>query len=259
MHPSTSGDCQDPSLWLRAQKYEPLANRKVRQAISLAIDEDAINQKFLRGKAYNPVGWLPSSSEAFDKNAKGLGYDLDKAKELMKEAGYEDGFDLMILGSGNQSYGVAVAEIVGQYLSKINIKLSTQQLEEGILYDKLVADDYQGIIWSFGSGPEPLQALKRWYSKNENTSANYAHYNNPEYDALLDKALAETDVAARNELLKQADAVFRDDAAVWLLNYNKAVLAVQPWVHGLQPVSVEIMYQDMADVWVDKTSPRASK
>lgn len=53
--------------------------------------------------------------------------------------------------------------------------------------------------------------------------------------------------------------MFRDDAAVWLLNYNKAVLAVQPWVHGLQPVSVEIMYQDMADVWVDKTSPRASK
>lgn len=241
------------------QKYEPLANRKVRQAISLAIDEDAINQKFLRGKAYNAIGWLPSSSEAFDKDGKALGYDVEKAKELMKEAGYENGFDLAVLGSANQSYGVAVAEIVGQYLSKINIKLTTQQLEEGILYDKLVADDYQGIIWSFGSGPEPLQALKRWHSKTENTSGNYAHYNNPEYDALLDKALAETDVAARNELLKQADAVFRDDAAVWLLNYNKAVLVVQPWVHGLQPVSVEIMYQDMADVWVDKSSPRASK
>ena len=106
------------------QKYEPLANRKVRQAISLAIDEDAINQKFLRGKAYNPVGWLPSSSEAFDKDGKGLGYDLEKAKELMKEAGYENGFDLVVLGSANQSYGVGVAEIVGQYLSKINIKLT---------------------------------------------------------------------------------------------------------------------------------------
>lgn len=54
------------------QKYEPLANRKVRQAISYAIDEDAINQKFLKGKAYNPVGWLPESSEGFDRGRRGL-------------------------------------------------------------------------------------------------------------------------------------------------------------------------------------------
>ncbi|AHK47217.1 oligopeptide ABC transporter, periplasmic oligopeptide-binding protein (plasmid) [Ensifer adhaerens OV14] len=241
------------------QKYEPLANRKVRQAISYAIDEDAINQKFLKGKAYNPVGWLPESSEGFDRGATGLGFDLDKAKALMKEAGYENGFELKILGSANMSYGVAVAEVVGQYLSKINIKVTTQQLEEGILYDKMVADDFQGIIWSFGSGPEPLVALKRWHSKTANTSGNYAHYNNAQYDALLDKAQAETDPAARIALIKQADAVFRDDAAVWLLNYNKAVLAVQPWVHGLEPVAIEIMYQDMADVWVESTSPRSGK
>lgn len=241
------------------QKYEPLANRKVRQAISYAIDEDAINQKFLKGKAYNPVGWLPESSEGFDGEAKGLGFDLDKAKALMKEAGYENGFELKILGSANMSYGVAVAEVVGQYLSKINIKVTTQQLEEGILYDKMVADDFQGVIWSFGSGPEPLAALKRWHSKTANTSGNYAHYNNAEYDALLDKAQAETDPAARLDLIRQADAIFRDDAAVWLLNYNKAVLAVQPWVHGLEPVAVEIMYQDMADVWVEPTSPRSGK
>jgi peptide/nickel transport system substrate-binding protein len=241
------------------QKYEPLADRKVRQAISYAIDEDAINQKFLKGKAYNPVGWLPESSEGFDSGAKGLGFDLDKAKALMKEAGYENGFELKILGSANMSYGVAVAEVVGQYLSKINIKVTTQQLEEGILYDKMVADDFQGIIWSFGSGPEPLVALKRWHSKTANTSGNYAHYNNAQYDALLDKAQAETDPAARIALIKQADAIFRDDAAVWLLNYNKAVLAVQPWVHGLEPVAIEIMYQDMADVWVEAASPRSGK
>ncbi|MDH6234625.1 peptide/nickel transport system substrate-binding protein [Mesorhizobium soli] len=241
------------------QKYEPLANRKVRQAISHAIDVDAINRKFLKGKAYNPVGWLPESSEAFDRGATGFSFDLEKAKLLMKEAGYEKGFELKILGSANMSYGVSVAEVIGQYLSKINIKVTTQQLEEGILYDKMIAGDFQGIIWSFGSGPEPLQALKRWHSKTENTSGNYAHYNNAQYDALLDQARTETDPATRIDLIKQADAVFRDDAAVWLLNYNKAVLAVQPWVHGLKPVAIEIMYQDMADVWVDPGSPRSGK
>ena len=241
------------------QSYKPLANLKVRQAISYAINEDLINSKFLKGKAYNPVGWLPQSSEAFDAEAKGFGFDLDKAKTLMAEAGYEDGFELTILGTANGSYGVPVVEVIGQFLSKINITVKIQQLEGGILYDKLIADDYQGVIWSFGSGPEPMRALKRWHSKTENTSGNYAHYNNAAYDALLDQAQQESDPAARVELLKQADAIFRDDAAVWIFNYNKAVLAVQPWVHGLEPVAIEIMYQDMANVWVDKDSPRASK
>lgn len=241
------------------QKYEPLANPKVRQAISYAINENLINSKFLKGKAYNPVGWLPESSEAFDREAKGFGFDLEKAKALMAEAGYEDGFELTISGTANGSYGVGVAEVVGQFLSKINITVKIQQLEGGILYDNMIADDYQGIIWSFASGPEPLRALMRWHSTTENTSGNYAHYNNPDYDALLDQAKLELDPGARVELLKQADAIFRDDAAVWVFNYNKAVLAVQPWAHGLQPVSIEIMYQDLADVWVDANSPRSGR
>ncbi len=239
------------------QGYEPLANRMVRQAISYAIDEETINSRFLKDKAYNPVGWLPQSSEAFDSTATGFGFDLERAQALMAEAGYEDGFELTISGTANGSYGVAVAEVIGQYLSKINITVKIQQLEGGILYDNIIADDYQGIIWSFGSGPEPLRALKRWHSQTENTSGNYAHYDNPEYDALLDQAQLEIDPSARAELLMQADAIFRDDAAVWVFNYNKAVLAVQPWAHGLQPVSIEIMYQDLADVWVDENSPRS--
>jgi peptide/nickel transport system substrate-binding protein len=59
--------------------------------------------------------------------------------------------------------------------------------------------------------------------------------------------------------LRQADALFREDAPVWFFNYNKAVVAHQPWVHGIKPVAVEIMYQEMADVWVDESSPRAKE
>ena len=127
------------------------------------------------------------------------------------------------------------------------------------MYDRLVAGDYQGIIWSFGSGADPLKALSRWHSTTANTSGNYVHYSNADYDALLDQAATTNDQDKRSKLLQQADRIFQDDAPVWIFNYNKAVLAVQPWVHGIQPVAIEIMYQDFADVWVDSASPRASK
>jgi peptide/nickel transport system substrate-binding protein len=59
-------------------------------------------------------------------------------------------------------------------------------------------------------------------------------------------------------LLKQAHQIFVDDAPVWFFNYNKAIIAYQPWVHGLRPEAIEHMYQYMENVWVEESSPRAN-
>jgi peptide/nickel transport system substrate-binding protein len=66
-------------------------------------------------------------------------------------------------------------------------------------------------------------------------------------------------MAKRVDLLRKADAIFREDAPVWFFNYNKAVVAHQPWVHGIQAVAIEMMYQNMADVWIEESSPRAKE
>ncbi len=58
--------------------------------------------------------------------------------------------------------------------------------------------------------------------------------------------------------VKQAEEIFVEDAPIWFFNYNKAVLAHQPWVHGLAAVAPEMMFQDMTSVWIDETSPRAN-
>jgi len=59
-------------------------------------------------------------------------------------------------------------------------------------------------------------------------------------------------------LVQQAEAIFVEDAPLWFFNYNKAILAHQPWVHGLAPVAPEMMFQDMTNVWIDESSPRAN-
>ena len=77
-----------------------------------------------------------------------------------------------------------------------------------------------------------------------------------EYRAkLLDDAAQEGDMAKRAELLKKANNLLYEEAPVWFFNYNKAVLAYQPWVHGLQPNPTEITHQYLEDVWVDANSP----
>ena len=83
-------------------------------------------------------------------------------------------------------------------------------------------------------------------------------YNNPEFDKYIDMAEATRDQTERIKDLQKADEIFTEDAPIWFFNYNKAVLAHQPWVHGLAPVAPEMMFQDMTGVWVDETSPRAN-
>ena len=74
-------------------------------------------------------------------------------------------------------------------------------------------------------------------------------------------ALAKFDGAREEEvfdLLKQADGIFREDAPLWFFNYNKAIIAHQPWVHDIKPVAVEHMFQDFTSIWVEASSPRAT-
>lgn len=249
-------------LWTRLicfnTDYEPFKKKEVRQAFNYAINASLINKKLLKGKAVDTVGYLPPTSPAFDKNAKGYTYDPEKAKELLKAAGYADGFTVECIGTNNGAWGVKAIEATIPFLKKVGITIKPILMEGAAMGDKAAKGEFQALIWSLDSGPDPIVALRRWSAKNTRAAGNYANYNNPEFDKLLDQAAAERDVAKKMALLAKADQVLIDDPPIWFYNYNKAVMAHHPWVHGLKPVAVEMMYQDMTDVWVDDKSPRAN-
>jgi peptide/nickel transport system substrate-binding protein len=240
-------------------EYKPFANKLVRQAINYAIDSRLIIKKLLKEKAFPCVSYLPTTSPAFDPKAKGYEYNLAKAKELMKKAGYEEGFTFECMTTSSEAYGVPVVEAVMSFLKQINITVKPLQMEGATLAERARKGDYQAVIWSLESGADPLQTLRRFDSRNSRTAGNYFLYNNPEFDKLLDGAAQERDEAKKMAFLRKADAIFLDDAPIWFFNYNKAVIAFHPWVHGIKPVAVEMMYQDLADVWVEGSSPRATE
>ena len=104
-------------------------------------------------------------------------------------------------------------------------------------------------------GPDSMATLQCFYSKTPRTACHYTNYSNPAFDKLFEEAGASLDPAKRTDLLRQANNLLYEDAPVWFFNYNKAVLAYQPWIHGLQANPTEITHQYPEDIWVDTRSP----
>ncbi len=230
---------------------KPFSDKRVRQAINYAIKSDLIIEKYLKGKAFGATSFLPTTSPAFDPKSPRYEYDLDRAKQLMKEAGLEKGFEFEVLCTSSKSYGVGVVEALMPFLKKLNIRVKPQLVEGAVLAERARSGEFQAATWSLESGPDPLQALMRFHKDNSRSATNYPNYQSAEFSGFLDAAAKERDAVKKIDLIKKADAVFKEDAPVWFFNYNKAIIAYHPWVHGIQAVAPEMMYQDLSKIWVD--------
>jgi len=249
-----------PELYTRHVGFNttwgPFKDKKVRQAFNYAIDKKTIIHKYLMDKAYSAVGYLPTSLPAFNPQLEGYSYDLGKAKELLKEAGYPDGFTVEIIGHPtNPAWGIPAVEAIMPYLAAAGIKVKPLALESTELYTRIREGKFEAYIQSFGGVASSLQYLLRWTSDNIG-AVNYVRYNNPEFDKLINRAYKEVDSAKRIALVEDAEKILVEDAPMWFFNYNKAVVVHQPWVHGLEPCALEMFWQPYWKIWVDETSPR---
>ncbi|MBI3199392.1 MAG: ABC transporter substrate-binding protein [Rhodospirillales bacterium] len=234
---------------------KPFDDKRVRQAINHAIDADLIVKRLVKDKAYRATSWLPPSSAAFDKSFKPYAFDQAKAKKLLTEAGFPNGFEWELTTSQNESWGLPIVEAIIPMLDKVGIKVKPKLVEATVLTEILMKGEHKSLISSNLTGPDSLATLRCFYSKTPRTACHYTNYNNPAFDNLLDAAAKEGDMAKRNDMLRQANNLLYEDAPVWFFNYNKAVLAYQPWVHGLQANPTEITHQYPEDIWVDASSP----
>ena len=236
-------------------EFKPFSDKRVRQAINHAIDTDLIIKRLVKDKAYRATAWLPLTSPGYDKARKPYAFDPEKAKKLLAEAGYKDGFEFEWTTSQNESWGLPIVEAVIPMLAKVGIKVKVKQVEVSVLIDQIRKGEPQAWILSAQTGPDPLYALKCFHSATPMTACNYFRFKNPEFDKLLDQAAQTDDNEPRIALLQKADSILYDEAPVWFFNYNKAVMAYQPWIHGLQANATELTHQYPEYIWVDESSP----
>jgi peptide/nickel transport system substrate-binding protein len=239
--------------------YQPFTDRRVRQAINHAINSKLIIQRLARNKAYPATGWLPLSSPAYDEAAVGYDYDPAKARALLAEAGYANGFEFEVNATSNESWGVPIVEAIIPMLAQVGIKVRPRPVESAVHSEFIIKGEFQAYIWSNATGPDPLSALQCFYSRTPRSACNYTGFSNPEFDRLFEAARAERDPAKQNDLLRQANNLLQQEAPVWFFNYNKAVMAYQPWLHGLEKNATELALQNYEALWIDNTAPASRR
>src|SRR5260370_5292916 len=104
--------------------HKAFQDKRVRQAFNHAIDTDLIIKRLVKDKAYRAVSWLPLSSPSFDKTVKPYAFDPDKAKKLLAEAGYPDGFEFEWTTNQNESWGLPIVEAAVPSLANVGINVT---------------------------------------------------------------------------------------------------------------------------------------
>jgi len=249
-------------IWTRNLYFNtregPFVDKKVRQAFNYAIDDEAIIEHYLLGMAFPCVGYLPTSLPTYNPELIGYDYNPQLAKELLKAAGYENGVAIEIIGdSTSTTWGIPYVEAAVPYLEAAGFKVKLVPLESAARHFRRDAGEHDAGMTSTGGLASPLSYISVYLSRYGRAQGNFPAYFNPRFDHYLVLAGKEANFEKRMELIRKAEEIFVDDAPIWFANYSKGVMVYQPWVHGLEPVALDLQYQPMAAVWVDETSPRA--
>ena len=215
----------------------PLQDQRVRKAISLAINRDAIVERVMEGIAIKAGQLLPKGFFGVSPNLKPLEYDPAGAKALLKAAGVGDGFELTIHGPNDRYINDAkIAEAVAQMLTRIGIKTAVETMPKAVYFkrasrggpDKTPEFSFILVGWGAGTGEasSPLKSLLHTYDKSRGFGAsNRGRYSNAEVDKLVEEALSTVDDGARQDLLAKATEIAISDVGIIPLHYQVSTWA----------------------------------
>ena len=213
--------------------FKPFSNVKVRQAVSYAVDPDEIIQTATFGKGVRvgtPV--IPGFKKYYDESlAKAYPKDLAKAKQLLAEAGYPNGFSFAISVPSNYQVHVDTAQVIVNQLKQIGVTATIKQVDWATWISKVYTGrEYEATIISVdGAVLTPASFLSRYVSTAKN---NFFNYKDPEFDKLYEQAANENDDAKRAELFKQAQRLISKDAANVYIQDIASLTALKTGIKG---------------------------
>jgi peptide/nickel transport system substrate-binding protein len=229
-------------LQLRAAATEPLGMLEVRQAISCAIDRQEVIDTAALGEG---VVTGPLTMASFRLPAEELfcyEKDLDKARELMVAAGYEDGFTLNIMAAqAEPPTALSEAQNIQAQLAEINITVEIEPLELATYIDRWLAADFEGAVALNGGRIDPYTMYARYWQYDARFS-DVAGYIDDTLDELMKAGRIETDPEARYAIFAEFQHHLAE-VSPWIWLYTGyTYTAHQPYVVGWEPIANDWLY-----------------
>ncbi|GIO99186.1 glutathione ABC transporter substrate-binding protein [Paenibacillus lautus] len=212
---------------------KPFNDVRVRQALSMAIDKDEIISGIYEGTGIPAVGPLAPDVNGYDATVKPIEHNIDKAKELLKEAGYEGGFSTTIWTNDNPER-IKVAEYVQSKLKELNVEVKIEVVEWGAYLAQTAEGKHDMFIlgWSTVTADADYGMYELFHSKNVGEPGNRTFTKDPELDKLLDAGRKENDPEQRKLIYKQAQEKLVELAPMLYIHHQEYLNGVSSKVEG---------------------------
>lgn len=210
---------------LNQKRQAAFANPKVRQAMAYAYNNVGVAKKVMKGFATPAAQNSPAAYQGHNTALKPR-YDLAKAKELMKEAGYENGFSCTMIAPNNRYVNdEKIAQAFVSMMSKIGITISLKTMPKAQYWDQFDAQvaDIQMIGWHSDTEDSANFFEYLYMCPNKETGKgqyNSGNYCNKEVDELTMASNVETDIEKRKAMLQKVEQILFDDAAFIPLHWQ---------------------------------------
>ena len=227
----------------------PFDDVRVRQAINYAIDKDQIIDSVFGGYATKLyTNFSPVMGVYYNEELEGsYDTDVEKAKELLKEAGYEDGFEFTITAPANYQAHIDTAQIIAQQLQQVGITANIETMEWATWLEDVYGNaQYEATIVGLTGKLDPDAVLGRFkttYPKN------FFKFSNEEYDQLITSALTEQDEQTRIDDYKRCQEILTEQAAAAFISDPNLVVACRKDLKGY--TFYPVTFHDMTKLYYE--------
>ncbi|MEM6804267.1 MAG: ABC transporter substrate-binding protein [Bacteroidota bacterium] len=217
-------------------KGHPIRDVRIRKAINHAIDKEKLVKYLLNGMGYPAhAGIVPQGMPGFNADLSAYPYDLQKARDLLKEAGYPQGKGLPELVLNSTAKYAAISEFVQKSCEHIGIKINVQNMEGGALRTESKASklNFWRASW-IADYPDPENYLGLLYGSNFSPDGpNRTHYKDERFDQLYNKSLSIRKDSLRFIVYQKMDSLAMADAPIVPLYYDKSFRILQKGISGM--------------------------
>lgn len=223
--------------------HSPIRLKKFRLAVNYGFDRAKIAM-YLKNDVVTPAygGFVPAGLPAFDSTrVRGYRYDPEKARQLLKEAGFPEGRGLPAVTLYSTEQYADIANFVASQLQEIGIHVNVNIQQIGMLREMAAKSKapFFRADW-MADYPDAESFLACFYGKNP-APPNYSRFSDPLFDRLYRQALAENRDSVRYRLYQRMDSIVVANAPVVPVYYDESVVFLHPWVKGFVNNSMALL------------------